>query len=70
MPFFEIPPENLEHLPLFGYDKISEDDNFAWYSGPKGRMRVDKKQPFVWLEDMGEAGQLGAVAVVPSPPPT
>ena len=69
MPFFEIPPEKLEHLSLFGYDKIAEDENFAWYSSSKGRMRVDKKQPFVWLDDMGEAGQLGAIAIV-SPPPT
>ncbi len=68
MPFVEIPPENLKHLPLFGYDLIADDSQFAWYTGPRGRMRVDKKKPFVWVEDPGEAIQLGAIAVVQRTP--
>ena len=68
VPFVEIPPQNLQHLPLFGYDKIGDDSDsrFAWYSSPRGRMRVEKQRPFVWVDDITDAMQLGAVSVVPN----
>lgn len=68
MPFFEIPPEKIEHLPLFGYDLIHDDDEYAWYTCPRGRLRVSKRRPFVWAEDDTDAIQLGAIGVVLGPP--
>lgn len=64
MPWVRIPPDRLEHLPLFGYDKIAEDDNFAWYHGPRGRMRVEKDDPRVFLVDDVDAMQLGALEIL------
>ena len=67
MPFVEIPSENLEHLSLFGYDLISDDKDFAWYSSPIGRMRVEKARPWVWVEDIPDAMQLGAKSIIMPP---
>ena len=64
MPFVEIPHERLPHLPMFGYDKIDEDDDFAWYTGPHGRIRIEKSRPIVWLDDVEDAIQLGAIYVI------
>ena len=69
MPFVEIPPENLEHLPLFGYDKLADgdDERFEWYSSPRGRMMIDKRRPIVWVDDPIDAMQLGAISVIAGP---
>jgi hypothetical protein len=64
MPWFRIPAENLAHLPLFGIDLIRDENGFAWYRGEVGRMRVEKRDPRVFLEDVGEAIQLGATAIL------
>lgn len=73
MPFFEIPSDQLLHLSLFGYDLLPDepesDSDFAWYSGPRGRTKINKKRPVVWLEDTGDAIQLKAIALIPSPSP-
>lgn len=64
MPWVRIPPNRLEHLPLFGIDLIGDDGAFAWYSSPMGRMRVEKSDPRVWVDDEDDAIQLGATAVL------
>ncbi len=63
MTWIRIPPENLEHLLLFGYDLIKDEGEYAWYTSPRGRMRVLKDDPRVWVEDIADAGQLGATAI-------
>ena len=64
MPFVRIPPERLEHLRLFGYDLVFVDGHQLWYHGPHGRTVVDKTDPWIWVDDIGEAIQLGATAIV------
>lgn len=67
MPWVRIPVENLEHLPLFGWDLVRDEGSTAWYSGTRGRMRVDKSDPRVWVDDETEAIQLGATAILVTP---
>lgn len=64
MPWVSIPPEELEHLPLFGYDLVADEGDFAWYTGPKGRMRIEKSDPRVYLEDISDAIQLNAKEIL------
>ena len=66
MPWAKIPPENLEHMPLFGYDLVKDDGDFAWYRGPEGRIRIEKDAPKFWFEDAGEAHQAGATGILVS----
>lgn len=71
MPFYEIPPAQIEALPLFGYDDIGPGPNgFVWYRAPDGRrMLVDTAKPIVWIEDPADAIQLHATAVLVSAKP-
>jgi hypothetical protein len=64
LPWFKIPPDRLQHLTLFGIDFIKDDGDFAWYRGARGRMRVEKSDPRVFLEDPTDALQLGATALL------
>lgn len=64
MPWVKIPPERLSNLPLFGIDMIKDEGDFAWYRGSAGRMRVEKADPRVYVEDITDAIQLGATAVL------
>jgi hypothetical protein len=66
MPWFKIPPDKLEHLSLFGIDLIADQGEFAWYRGTNGRMRVEKADPRIFFEDVSEAHQCGATAVMVS----
>lgn len=66
MPWVSIPPNRLAHVGLFGIDFIKDDGEYAWYHGPKGRMRVEKSNPRVWLDDIEDAISLGATAVLVS----
>jgi len=76
MPWVRIPPESLAHLVLFEIDLIKDEGDFVWYRGARGRMRVEKANPRVFVEDIGDAIQLGATAILPvsartpSDPPT
>lgn len=73
MPWFEIPPEQLTHLTLFGYDKLADGANtpdFEWYAGPLGRTRVQTSKPVIWLEDVSDGMQLRALAVHHGPKDT
>jgi len=69
MAFFSIPPDQLENIILFGYEKIEVGETKAhvWYYGPRGRTKIDKANPTVWLEDEADAIQLGATSVVVGP---
>ncbi len=64
MPWVKIPPERLQDLPLFGIDLVADDDNWAWYRGSSGRMRVEKSDPKVWFEDLSDAHQCGARGIM------
>jgi len=64
MPWVRIPADQLPHLTLFGIDLISDDGEFAWYRGSRGRMRVEKKDPRVFLEDISDAIQLKATSIL------
>lgn len=64
MPWVRIPPEQLQHLSLFGIDFLKDDGGFAWYRGARGRMRVEKSDPRVFVEDEADALQLKATAIL------
>lgn len=66
MPWVRIPPERVKNLPLFDIDLIKDEGEFAWFRGPSGRMRVEKADPRVFVEDVADAIQLGATAVLVS----
>lgn len=68
MPFVEIPPEQMKHLSLFGYDLLHDGGRYAWYAGPHGRTKIDKTKPIVWVEDVSDAIQIGAIGVFPPTP--
>jgi hypothetical protein len=67
MPWVKIPPDQLPHLPLFGIDHLNDDGDFAWYRGARGRMRVEKADPRLFIEDIADAIQLRAKAVFVDP---
>jgi hypothetical protein len=64
MPWVKIPADRLQHLPLFGIDLIEDQGDFAWYHGPLGRMRIEKADPNVFVEEISEAIELGAKAIL------
>jgi hypothetical protein len=64
MPWIKIAPDRLQHLPLFGIDFLKDDGAFSWYRGSKGRMRVEKANPCVFVDDEQDAIQLGAEAIL------
>jgi len=64
MPWCRIPVEKLAHIRLFGYDVLIEDDQFMWVHGPLGRTCIDKFKPVVWFEDIADAAQAGATAIL------
>jgi hypothetical protein len=66
MPWVRIPKERLNDLPLFGYDLIKDEGEFVWYTGPKGRMRIEKNNPRVFLEDVSDAIILDAQEIMVS----
>jgi len=68
MPWVRIPADQLPHLPLFGIDHLVDDGDFAWYRGARGRMRVEKNDPRVFVEDEADAIQLKATAILCKPP--
>ncbi|KAB2880683.1 MAG: hypothetical protein F9K38_10040 [Pseudorhodoplanes sp.] len=67
MPWVRIPADQLANLPLFGIDLIKDDGDFAWYRGARGRMHVEKKDPNIFVEDINDAIQLKAKAILCSP---
>lgn len=67
MPFFRIAPERLQFVGLFGIDLLKDDGDYAWYSSSRGRQRVYKADPVIWLDDLGDAGQLGALDIIQVP---
>jgi len=67
MPWVRIPQRRLKDVPLFGIDFIRDDDDdpaYAWYRGSRGRMRVEKANPFIFFEDVGDAIQLEAIGII------
>lgn len=65
MPWVTIPAEMLPQLSLFGIDLIEDcGDDHAWYHGSKGRMYVEKNKPNIWVDEIGDAQQLGATAIL------
>lgn len=65
MPFCEIPADKLNNINLFGYDVISDNGGpFLWVHGPRGRLRVERSRPRLWFEDIADAMQIGAIAIL------
>ncbi len=64
MPWFRIPPERLGDLSLFGIDLIRDEGEFAWYRGARGRMRIEKSDPWVFFDEISDAHQCGASSIV------
>ena len=67
MPWARIPPDRLIFLPMFGINVIKDDGEFVWYGNADGRrMRVQKRNPRIWFDDVGDAHQAGATAILQS----
>lgn len=64
MPWIKIATDKLKHLSLFGIDFLKDDGLFAWYRGARGRMRIEKANPRVFVESEEDAIQLGAEAIL------
>jgi hypothetical protein len=66
MPWVKIPPKRLKDVPLFGIDFLRDDDDpaYAWYRGSRGRMRVEKANPYIFFEDVADAIQLDAIGII------
>ena len=64
MPWAKIPADKLEHMPLFGYDPVKDEGDFAWYRGPEGRIYVENATSKFWFEDIADAQQAGAFAIL------
>ena len=64
MPWATIPSENLPYMALFGYDIVKDDGDYAWYNGPRGRARIQKDAPSFWFDDVVDAQQAGATAIL------
>lgn len=67
MPYCEVPIEALDRLTLFGFQVLEDDGDFMLVVGDKGRMIVDKSKPFLWFDDIEDAVQIGATAIVQGP---
>ena len=64
MPWVILPPDRIADLPLFGIDLVVDQGEYAWYRGSRGRMRVEKAAPRVFFEEIVDAHQCGATAIV------
>lgn len=71
MPWVRIPPARLPHVTMFGIDFIGDDAdaNYAWYRGARGRMRVEKANPFIFVDDEADAIQLDGIGIILSGSP-
>ena len=69
MPWARIKPEDLQFLEMFGHSIIDEDDEFMHveYNDTGEEYVIDKRNPYVWFEDEGEAMQLGAKGIIHGP---
>ncbi len=60
----EIPPANLDHLPMFGWFPVGDGDGFRLYENRDGEcMIVNLTRPLVYVEDQSDAMQLGATSI-------
>jgi hypothetical protein len=64
MPWCRINPDRIPHLSLFGYDMVSDEGGIIWMHGPKGRIAIEKADPWVWLDDEQDALQIGAKGIL------
>lgn len=69
MPFCEIPKEKLEFISLFGFDIVGDNgDGFLAVKDSNNKLQiVDKEKPHLWFDDVTDAMQLGATALINSP---
>lgn len=68
MPWAAIPPDRAKNIGMFGYNWVSDDgDDYAWYNGPFGLIRVYRPSPKFFFEDVTDAIQAGAEAILVSP---
>lgn len=72
MPYCEIPPARLQHLGLFGFKVELETTDALVITCQKGdgdeTLLVDKKRPHLWFDDIADAVQMGAIAIITMPP--
>ncbi len=67
MPYCEVPEENLAQLGLFGFLVLHETDTHIIVRDSRGESIVVKARPFLWFEEISEAHQMGARAIVTGP---
>ena len=59
MAYHSIRPEQLQHLSMFGFETVSENDEFLCvHSFSRGTEITQKSNPMIWFDDPLEADQL------------
>ena len=59
MPSVRIDPNKFEHLPLFGYEVLVQNDEFiVVHSFERGEEIIPLSDPFFWFDDPQEADQI------------
>lgn len=65
MPFVSIAGIDKERLSFFGIELIAEVGSFQFYKDFEGRISVaDKTRPYVWVDDINDAIQLGSDSII------
>ena len=71
LPYVSIEGIPDSRLALFGYENLGEDSEFVFYLDLEGRVSIaHKNNPYIWVEDMGDAIQMGSKSIIvtgPSP---
>ena len=59
MPSVRIDPSKFEHLSLFGYEVLAQNDQFiVVHSFERGEEIIPLSDPYFWFEDHSDADQL------------
>ena len=59
MVYHSIRPEQSQHLSMFGFETVSENDEFLCvHSFSRGTEIIQKSNPMIWFDDPLEADQL------------
>jgi len=61
MPSVRVEPSKFEHLPLFGYEILAQNDEFlVVHSFERGEEIIPLSHPYFWFDDPLEAQQISS----------
>lgn len=65
MAFYRVSADRLQYVSVFGYKILHEDDNLMLLENHSGSILVDKNNPTLWFDEIEDAMQFGAAAIIP-----